>query len=72
MSATDHVHANEGILESLSHNCNSHLVLVGNGFPITVTKTGHCHFPLKNPYRPLHLHNILIIPTIIKKILSMF
>lgn len=31
MGTTDRVHANDGILESLSHNNDSHLVLVGNG-----------------------------------------
>lgn len=36
--AIDHVHTNEGILETLSHNRNYHSILVGNGFLVSVTK----------------------------------
>jgi len=44
-------------------------VLVANGSPIPVSTTGHALFPIKNPYRPLHLHNILITPHIIKNLI---
>ncbi|KAJ9567043.1 hypothetical protein OSB04_003009 [Centaurea solstitialis] len=68
--ATDHVHAHTGILDSISDKRDSCSVLVGNGSPIPVSTTGHALFPIKNPYRPLHLHNILITPHIIKNLIS--
>lgn len=65
--ATNHANANEGILDSISHNKISHSILVGNGSRIPITKTGHSFCPLCTLHRPLHLHNILITPTVIKK-----
>lgn len=68
--ATDHVHENEGILETLSDNNNYHSVLVGNRSPISITKTGHSYFHLNTLHNPFHIHNILITPNIIKNLIS--
>lgn len=62
--ATDHVHKNESILHSFVPHTYSRAILVGNGSQMPVTKTGHTHFPIYNPHRPLHLHNVLISPSI--------
>ncbi|KAJ9548922.1 hypothetical protein OSB04_021465 [Centaurea solstitialis] len=68
--ATDHVHENAGILNSVLDKHDTRSILVGDGSQIPVVTTGHASFPLNNPYRPLHLHNILISPTIIKNLIS--
>ncbi|GJW05781.1 ribonuclease H-like domain-containing protein [Tanacetum coccineum] len=44
------------------------LVIVGNGSSIPVTHSGHVQIP--NPYRPLHLRNVLVTPNIIKNLVS--
>ncbi|GJV20114.1 ribonuclease H-like domain-containing protein [Tanacetum coccineum] len=43
-------------------------VIVGNGSFIPVTHSGHVQIP--NPYRPLHLRNVLVTPNIIKNLVS--
>lgn len=43
-------------------------VCVGDGKSIPVTNTGHNILPTLN--RPLHLHNVLVIPNIIKNLIS--
>ncbi|GJX08981.1 ribonuclease H-like domain-containing protein [Tanacetum coccineum] len=43
-------------------------VIVGNGSSIPVTHSGHVKIP--NPYRPLHLRNVLVTPNIIKNLVS--
>ncbi|KAJ9559993.1 LOW QUALITY PROTEIN: hypothetical protein OSB04_005153 [Centaurea solstitialis] len=68
--ATDHVHANAGILKSVLDKHDTRSILVGDGSQMPVVTTGHASFPLNNPYRPLHLHNILISPNIIKNLIS--
>ncbi|KAJ9546350.1 hypothetical protein OSB04_018893 [Centaurea solstitialis] len=68
--ATDHVHADSGILHSVLGTHDSRSIQVGNGSLMPVMQTGHAPFPLTNPYRPLHLHNILISPNIIKNLIS--
>ncbi|KAJ9566982.1 hypothetical protein OSB04_002948 [Centaurea solstitialis] len=68
--ATDHVHANSGILHSVIDNHDSRSIRVGNGSLMPVMLTGHAPFPMPNPYRPLHLNNILISPNIIKNLIS--
>ncbi|KAJ9542159.1 hypothetical protein OSB04_028665 [Centaurea solstitialis] len=68
--ATDHVHANAGILNSVLDKHDTRSILVGDGSQMLVVTTSHASFPLNNPYRPLHLHNILISPNIIKNLIS--
>ena len=69
--ATAHLHNDTGILKSFSDKCNNSKfsVLVGNGSRIPVTNIGHSTLSL-NPFRPLHLKNILITPQIIKNLVS--
>nr|GEU33404.1 copia protein [Tanacetum cinerariifolium] len=54
-------------LTTISNNCNISSILVGNGNFIPVINSGHSMLPTLN--RPLHLHNVLVTPNIIKNIL---
>ena len=68
--ATDHVHTNRGILNSVSNNHYSpRAIYVGNGSAILVVTSGHSIFPVLNIYRTLHLQNVLITPNIIKNLI---
>ncbi|KAL4555611.1 hypothetical protein LXL04_038235 [Taraxacum kok-saghyz] len=69
--ATAHLHNDTGILKSFSNTCSfsDFSVLVGNGSRIPVTKSGHSTLG-SNPFRTLHLKNILITPQIIKNLVS--
>ncbi|GKA47385.1 ribonuclease H-like domain-containing protein [Tanacetum coccineum] len=55
-------------LQTSSLNRNFHSVIVGNGSSIRVIHSGHVQIP--NPYRPLHLRNVLVTPNIIKNLVS--
>lgn len=54
-------------LSSITNNCIINCVLVGSGRSILVTHFGHSK--LHTPHRPLHLHNILVTPNIIKNLI---
>ena len=45
--ATDHVHANAGILNSIFDKYDTHSLFVGNGSQMPVVTTGHTPFPRK-------------------------
>ncbi|GJR94789.1 ribonuclease H-like domain-containing protein [Tanacetum coccineum] len=64
--ATSHLSSHTGNLQTSSLNRNFHSVIVGNGSSIHVTHSGHVQIP--NPYRPLHLRNVLVTPNIIKNL----
>ncbi|KAJ9566937.1 hypothetical protein OSB04_002903 [Centaurea solstitialis] len=66
--ATNHLASDTGILNSISNMNKLNSVLVGNGTSIPVTHTGHS--TLYSLHRPLHLHNVLITPEIIKNLIS--
>lgn len=66
--ATSHLASDEGKLNSIFNKSNVSSVTVGNGSTIPVITTGHSILP--NPYRPLHLHNILVTPQIIKNLIA--
>ncbi|GJV32308.1 ribonuclease H-like domain-containing protein [Tanacetum coccineum] len=66
--ATSHLSSHTGNLQTSSLNRNFYSVIVGNGSFIPVTHSGHLQIP--NPYRPLHLKNILVTPNIIKNLVS--
>ncbi|GJR56659.1 ribonuclease H-like domain-containing protein [Tanacetum coccineum] len=66
--ATSHLSSHTGNLQTSSLNRNFHSVIVGNGSSIPVTHSGHVQIP--NPYRPLHLRNVLVTPNIIKNLVS--
>ncbi|GJW43304.1 ribonuclease H-like domain-containing protein [Tanacetum coccineum] len=66
--ATSHLSSHTGNLQTSSLNRNFNSVIVGNGSFIPVTHSGHLQIP--NPYRPLHLKNVLVTPNIIKNLVS--
>ncbi|GJT46750.1 ribonuclease H-like domain-containing protein [Tanacetum coccineum] len=68
IGATSHLSSHTGNLQTSSLNRNFHSVIVGNESFIPVTHSGHLQIP--NPYRPLHLKNVLVIPNIIKNLVS--
>ncbi|GKA03565.1 ribonuclease H-like domain-containing protein [Tanacetum coccineum] len=66
--ATSHLSSHTGNLHTSSLNRNFNSIIVGNGSSIPVTHSGHVQIP--NPYRPLHLRNVLVTPNIIKNLVS--
>ncbi|GKD02129.1 ribonuclease H-like domain-containing protein [Tanacetum coccineum] len=64
--ATSHLSSHTGNLQTSFLNHNFHLVIVGNESSMPVTHYGHVQIP--NPYRPLHLKNVLVTPNIIKNL----
>ncbi|GJZ66253.1 ribonuclease H-like domain-containing protein [Tanacetum coccineum] len=64
--ATSHLSSHTGNLQTSSLNRNFNSVIVRNGSFIPVTHSGHLQIP--NPYRPLHLKNVLVTPNIIKNL----
>ncbi|GKB87100.1 ribonuclease H-like domain-containing protein [Tanacetum coccineum] len=66
--ATSHLSSHTGNLQTSFLNRNFHSVIVENGSFILVTHSRHLKIP--NPYRPLHLKNVLITPNIIKNLVS--
>ncbi|GJR28470.1 ribonuclease H-like domain-containing protein [Tanacetum coccineum] len=66
--ATSHLSSHTGNLQTSFLNRNFHSVIVGNGSSIPVTHSGHVQIP--NPYRLLHLRNVLVTPNIIKNLVS--
>ncbi|GKA93536.1 ribonuclease H-like domain-containing protein [Tanacetum coccineum] len=66
--ATSHLSSHIGNLHTSSLNHNFHLIIVGNGSSIPVTHSGHVQIP--NPFRPLHLRNVLVTSNIIKNLVS--
>nr|GEV49903.1 ribonuclease H-like domain-containing protein [Tanacetum cinerariifolium] len=65
--ATSHLASNTGKLTTISNNSNISSILVINGNSIPVINSGHSMLP--NPNRPLHLHNVLVTPSIIKNLI---
>ncbi|GJV33119.1 ribonuclease H-like domain-containing protein [Tanacetum coccineum] len=66
--ATSHLSSHNGNLQTSFLNRNFHSVIVGNRSSIPVTHSGHVQ--IHNPYRPLHLRNVLVTPNIIKNLVS--
>lgn len=66
--ATNHLSAGTGNLQTLFNLRLYPSILVGNGSQIPVTNMGHSILP--TPHRPLHLHNVLVTPNIIKNLIS--
>ncbi|GJW97811.1 ribonuclease H-like domain-containing protein [Tanacetum coccineum] len=59
----DSVHSRSDVLNM----CIYPSVLVGDGYSIPVTNSGHSILP--TPHRPLHLNNVLITPNIVKNLI---
>nr|GEU49965.1 hypothetical protein [Tanacetum cinerariifolium] len=66
--ATSHISYHIGNLQTSSLNRNFYSAIVENGSSKSVTHSGHVQIP--NPYRPLHLRNVLVTPNIIKNLVS--
>ncbi|GJZ64224.1 ribonuclease H-like domain-containing protein, partial [Tanacetum coccineum] len=65
---SSHLAENTGMLTSFSNPSLYKSVFVGNGQPIPVTHMGHSL--MHTPHKPLHLHHVLVIPNIIKILIS--
>ncbi|KAL4592836.1 hypothetical protein LXL04_005842 [Taraxacum kok-saghyz] len=66
--ATNHLSSDSGNLRTIFNKRSISSILVGNGASIPVTNMGHGILP--SPHRPLHLHNVLVTPNIIKNLIS--
>ncbi|GJS44884.1 ribonuclease H-like domain-containing protein [Tanacetum coccineum] len=66
--ASSHLNFNASNLSSIFDKRLFPSVHVGDGKSIPVTNTGHSIIP--SHHRPLHLHNVLVTPNIIKNLIS--
>ncbi|GJR66638.1 ribonuclease H-like domain-containing protein [Tanacetum coccineum] len=66
--ASSHLNSHTSNLNIVYNKCLYSSVCVGDGKSIPVTNTGHSILPTLN--RPLHLHNVLVTPNIIKNLIS--
>nr|GFB35406.1 ribonuclease H-like domain-containing protein [Tanacetum cinerariifolium] len=66
-AASSHLNSNSNNLSTLFNTRLFPSIHVGDGNPIPVTNTGHSIIPSSN--RPLHLHNVLVTPNIIKNLI---
>lgn len=57
---TAHLHANQGILNSVKNNALTSSVLVGDGSRIPINASGDTYIPSSYFFRPLHLNRVLI------------
>ncbi|GJS72786.1 ribonuclease H-like domain-containing protein [Tanacetum coccineum] len=67
-SASSHLNFNASNLSTIFYKRLFPSVHVGDGKSIPVTNTGHSIIP--SHHRPLHLHNVLVTPNIIKNLIS--
>ncbi|GJW34683.1 ribonuclease H-like domain-containing protein [Tanacetum coccineum] len=65
--ASSYLNASSTCLSDVFNTCLYSSVSVGDEHPIPVTNTGHSVLP--TPHGSLHLHNVLIIPTIVKNLI---
>ncbi|GJX13704.1 ribonuclease H-like domain-containing protein [Tanacetum coccineum] len=65
--ATSHLNSNAPNLSIIFNTCLFPSIHVGDGNSIPVTNTGHSIIP--SIHRPLHLHNVLVTPNIIKNLI---
>nr|GEU88253.1 hybrid signal transduction histidine kinase M [Tanacetum cinerariifolium] len=68
IGATSHLYSNARNLSTLFNKRLFSSIHVGDGNSIPATNTGHSVIPLY--HRPLHLHNVLVTPNIIKNLIS--
>ncbi|GJY36310.1 ribonuclease H-like domain-containing protein [Tanacetum coccineum] len=66
--ATSHLNSSTRNLSSIFNKRLYSSIHVGDGNSIPVTNTGHSIIPTF--HRPLHLHNVLVTPNIIKNLIS--
>ncbi|GJR50715.1 ribonuclease H-like domain-containing protein [Tanacetum coccineum] len=67
-SASSHLNSHTSNLNTVYDKCLYPSICVGDDESIPVTNTGHNILP--TPNRPLHLHNVLVTPNIIKNLIS--
>ncbi|GKB86565.1 ribonuclease H-like domain-containing protein [Tanacetum coccineum] len=67
-SASSHLNSSASNLSTIFNQRLFPSVHVGDGASIPVTNTGHSIIP--SSHRPLHLHNVLVTPNIIKNLIS--
>ncbi|GJW12303.1 ribonuclease H-like domain-containing protein [Tanacetum coccineum] len=65
---SSHLNFNASNLSTIFDKCLFPSVHIGDGKSIPVTNTGHSIIP--SHHRPLHLHNVLVTPNIIKNLIS--
>ena len=69
--ASSHFAFDPGMLTSVSPPSSSRrAVVVGNGSTVPITGTGHARLPISTTSRPLYLRNVLVVPNIVKNLLS--
>ncbi|GJW43031.1 ribonuclease H-like domain-containing protein [Tanacetum coccineum] len=66
--ASSHLNASSTCLSNVFNTCLYPSVSVGDGYSIPVTNTGHSILPTS--HGDLHLRNVLITPSIVKKLIS--
>ncbi|GKE81408.1 hypothetical protein Tco_1551408, partial [Tanacetum coccineum] len=66
--ASSHLNDSVNNHSDVFNSCIYPFVTVGDGHSIPVTNSGNSVLP--TPFRPLHLHNVLITPNIIKNLIS--
>ena len=66
--ATNHMASNSGILSHVFNSSSSNHIIVGDGNPLPVTATGMTYFP--SSHSPLTLSNVLVVPHLIKNLVS--
>ncbi|GKB56005.1 ribonuclease H-like domain-containing protein [Tanacetum coccineum] len=66
--ASSHLTENTGMLTSFSNPSLYKSVFIGNGQPIPVTHMRHSLLHI--PHKPLHLHHVVVMPNIIKNLIS--
>nr|GEU65818.1 ribonuclease H-like domain-containing protein [Tanacetum cinerariifolium] len=66
--ASSHLNSNSSNLSTIFNSCLYSSVHVGDDKTIPVTNTGHSILPTL--HHPLHLHNVLVTPNIIKNLIS--
>nr|GEX96222.1 hybrid signal transduction histidine kinase M [Tanacetum cinerariifolium] len=64
---SSHLNSNASNLRTIFNQRLFPSVHVGDGNSIPVINTGHCTIP--SAHRPLHLHNVLVTPNIIKNLI---
>jgi hypothetical protein len=66
--ATAHMASDPGMLHSLHKSLPSSFVTVGNGSTLPISHVGHTSIPASA--RKLHLRNVLLVPNIVKNLIS--
>ncbi|KAJ9547690.1 hypothetical protein OSB04_020233 [Centaurea solstitialis] len=66
--ATSHMTSDQGTLSRIFNSSLSSHITVGDGSPLPVTASGMTHLP--SPYSSLSLKNVLVVPDLVKNLIS--